>query len=137
MIEAAYGIKDYIIEKVADAGLEVGNFYPGLYSPQSEDSNKFATYSVVPTTDYALRGLKKDTLDITLYNTNFDELQRVVHVILGILNVEDIERSDLQEDGVRYQECFVTPNSSGEASFDDGEDYYYTALEIYIIYTED
>lgn len=134
--QALYAVNEYIARAATDVGLSAGDFYPGRFAPSSENDNKFVTYFVIPNQVYDLFGLHYDIVDYTFYNSNFDELQRVINVVMKRLNVEDIQTTSLSEPGVIFQETYFAPTGRGQAHFADGVEHYFINAELRLTYTE-
>lgn len=135
-INAVYAVNEYIKATLLAEGLNCGEFYPGRYAPSIENAVKFVTYSVVPSDTYDLAGLKRDFISYRFYNSDFDELHRVVGVVRRSLNVYDIEQTSLSEPDIIFQETFFRVTSDGEASFAEGIDYFFLGCELTLQYTE-
>lgn len=136
MIEATYGINEYISAQVTLGGLSTGKFYPGSQAPMTEDSNNYVLYKVTQNEKFDLFGLKTDTIVYTFYNSSFENLQRVVSLALKAINVENIQSSSLSEPGITYKDAYMRVSSPGEGADIDGEEFYFVVAEVSIKYTE-
>lgn len=136
MIEAVYGINEYIKAQVTAGGLSTGKFYPGRIAPMTEETNTFVTYRASLNETYDLFGLKRATIAYTFYNSSFDTLHRVVRLALQAINVEDIQSTSLSEPGVTYQDASMYTLEPGEVSDVDGNEYYFLNAQVRIMYTE-
>lgn len=138
MVEATYALLEYIADLVES--IATVEFDPGDPGAETSDTS-FANYKLVPNRDYAQPYIHMDALTIKLYHENFESLQKMLNLINGALNNENVAdnpalmAAGIAED-VRFQDVICNVRDHTQNDFIDSTEYHVGLIDIMMQYIE-